>query len=243
MDTHVHPAPSSVSERQANLAEPAVKRTVLQQLRERILQWHYPPGHHLAEQSLCAEFSTSRIPIREALSALAEQGLVDKVPNHGCYVKQPDVTTAHQLFDLRLALELFVGESLAQQPLPPGWNATERAFWKELEDAPEDRLMDGPALVLADERFHLSLARRLGNPLITQQLLDINDRLRFVRLVVLTTPQRVRGTAVEHLSILDALEARDPKAVREALRRNIGHAREKVEMAISRALLHAHWRK
>ena len=40
---------------------------------------------------MCAEFAASRVPVREALRVLAEQGLVDKVPNQGCYVKQPDV--------------------------------------------------------------------------------------------------------------------------------------------------------
>jgi len=44
---------------------------ILRGLRERILSWHYPPGHHLAEKTLCEEFSASRIPVREALKALA----------------------------------------------------------------------------------------------------------------------------------------------------------------------------
>src|SRR5690606_8096834 len=59
---------------------------ILAELRERVLNWRYPPGHHLGEVALCAEFSASRIPVREALRALAEQGLVEKVPNQGCFV-------------------------------------------------------------------------------------------------------------------------------------------------------------
>ena len=39
---------------------------IQQKLRERILHWHYPPGHHLGEQELCDELSASRIPVREA---------------------------------------------------------------------------------------------------------------------------------------------------------------------------------
>ena len=79
---------------------PAVRhhlgKEILRSLRERILNWHYPPGRHLGEEMLCAEFSASRVPVREALRVLAEQGLVDKVPNQGCYVKQPDVEGIHR---------------------------------------------------------------------------------------------------------------------------------------------------
>src|SRR5689334_1271651 len=71
-------------------------------LRERILRWHYPPGHHLGEQELCDELDASRIPVREALRALTEQGLVDQFPNRGCFVKQPDVQNTHDLYDMRL---------------------------------------------------------------------------------------------------------------------------------------------
>ncbi len=49
-------------------------------------------------------------------------------------------------------------------------------------------------------------ARAVENPYIFEALQDINDRLRFVRLAVATTPHRVQTTAGEHLMILDAVE-------------------------------------
>lgn len=215
---------------------------VLATLRERILNWHYPPGHHLGEQSLCDEFAASRIPVREALRALAEQGLVDKVPNLGCYVKQLDVKETQQLYDMRLALELYVGESLAHRGPPPALLAEERAYWEPLLGLRANDPVDGDELVRADERFHFRLAEAVGNAPIMDALEEINARLRFVRLVVITTPHRVADTAGEHLAILDALERKDVEGVRKGLRQNLHHARNKVELAIASALMRAHRR-
>lgn len=233
----------SSSEVELPLAEAHLGSQILARLRRRILDWNYPPGHHLGEQAICDEFSASRVPVREALRALAEQGLVDKVPNQGCYVKQPDVEKTHQLYDMRLALELYVGEALAHKTLPPDWSQAERSYWEPWMDVTADAATDGDELVQADERFHLSLAAQLGNPYIIESLGDINERLRFVRLAVITTPHRVQETAGEHIQILDALDQKDVEAIRKGLRQNINHARNKVEIAISRALMAAHWRR
>ncbi len=216
---------------------------IQQKLRERILHWHYPPGHHLGEQELCDELSASRIPVREALRALAEQGLVDKIPNRGCYVQQPDAERINHLYDFRLALELFVVDTLAPRGLPPELLARQRAFWGPLEHVAPREMIDGTALVEADEAFHLELAQTLGNPYIIDSLKDTNDRLRFMRLVVATTPNRVRTTAAEHLKILQALARKDGVKARQFLIQNLQHARNKVEAAIAKALTEAHHRQ
>jgi DNA-binding GntR family transcriptional regulator len=121
-------------------------KEILRSLRERILNWHYPPGRHLGEEMLCAEFAASRIPVREALRVLAEQGLVDKVPNMGCYVKQPDVEGIHQLYDYRLALELFVVERLAETGPSAELAAKVRATWEPLLFVKADEAVDGDVL-------------------------------------------------------------------------------------------------
>lgn len=209
-------------------------------LRERILRWHYPPGHHLGEQELCDELEASRIPVREALRALTEQGLVDQIPNRGCFVKQPDAQNTHHLYDMRLALELFVAERLARSSLPADLLARERAYWEPLMHIKATEPVEAMDFVTADENFHLSLARVLENTYIVEALEDINERLRFVRLAVQTTPHRVQTTAGEHLMILEAIERKDAEAARRTLRRNISHSRNNVEIAISRALTAAH---
>lgn len=221
-------------------ARSQVGKEILRQLRERILNWYYPPGKHLGEQAICDEFSSSRVPVREALGALAEQGLVDQVPNQGCFVKQPDVAGIHQLYDYRLALELFVVERLAINGPPTALVETIKAYWEPLLDIRADAPVDGDELVKADETFHLSLARAIENDYIVEALEDINERLRFVRRVVITTPHRMQDTAGEHLAIIEAVCNKDAEKARRALWHNINHARNKVEIALARALTASH---
>ncbi len=218
-----------------------LSQKVAQVVRERILEWHYPPGHHLGERELCDEFSASRIPVREALNTLAEQGLVERVPNQGCYVKQPDLRAVHELYDLRLALELFLVERLARTGLPAEWAKAQRAHWEPLLRIRADAPVRSAELIQADESFHLGLARALDNTPITKALSDLYERVRFVRMTVVTTPHRVQTTAGEHLEILDALERHDAESARRALWRNINEARNKVENALTQALAGAVW--
>lgn len=218
-------------------------REIALKVRERILNWYYPPGAHLGEQALCDEFSSSRIPVREALKALVEQGLVDQVPNSGCYVKQPDLAALHQLYDFRMALELFVVERLAQSGLPDELALRIKSYWDPLLHIRADAPVDGEELVRADEEFHLGLARAIKNDYIVDALKDINERLRFVRRVVVTTPHRMQDTAGEHLKIISSLEKKNAEAARRALWQNINHARNKVEIALARALITANQRK
>ncbi|GAB5558536.1 MAG: GntR family transcriptional regulator [Synoicihabitans sp.] len=218
--------------------------SILTTLRNRVLNWHYPPGYHLGEVALCAEFSTSRVPVREALRALIEQGLVQKVPNQGCFVIQPDVDETHELYDMRLALELFVVESLSHHArLTPEWVQQQRDFWSPWLHVKADEQVDRTMLVDADSQFHLGLAEGLGNHAIVGALRSINERLRFVRLSAITNPHRIQATAGEHLALLDAIEKGQVEAARRSLRQNINHSRNKAEIAISRALMAAHGRR
>ena len=215
---------------------------VAKAVRDRILYWQYPPGHHLGERGLCDEFAASRIPVREALNALVEQGLVERVPNQGCYVRQPDIRGVHQLYDLRLALELFVVDRLAHAELSgSAWLEKERAYWAPLiRIAPGDKFNDAD-FIQADENFHLGLARQLENPYICDVLADLYERVRFVRMSVPTTTERIQTTAEEHLKILDAVARHDIEGARRALAQNIDSARNKVENALTKALASSVW--
>ncbi len=157
----MHPLPLPLKMAQVEIPPPPqfLGGTILTTLRNRVLNWHYPPDHHLGEVALCDEFPTSRVPVREALRALTEQGLVQKVPNQGCFVIQPDVGEIHDLYDMRLALELFVVESLASgRFLPRDWIGPQREIWTPWLHIRADETVDRSTLVDADTAFHLGLA-------------------------------------------------------------------------------------
>lgn len=74
-------------------------------LRERILSGRIPAGSRLGEADLAEQLAVSRTPVREALSRLAAEGLVDLVPNRGARVAVWTTDQLREIFDLRLAVE------------------------------------------------------------------------------------------------------------------------------------------
>lgn len=62
---------------------------VREDLRDKILSGVLANGTHLSEIKISKEYDVSRTPVREALCALAADGLVEMIPNRGCFVKTP----------------------------------------------------------------------------------------------------------------------------------------------------------
>jgi DNA-binding GntR family transcriptional regulator len=206
-------------------------------LKDRIIRWQYPPGHRFTEQELCEEFSASRSPIREALRMLVENGLVDKVPHHGYHVKQPNRNEIEELYDVRLALESYVVERVARAGLLPAEGQRLQVLWAGwLARLPEME----PDVALADEQFHEALAQATGNRTLLEMLRSINERLRFVRMTDITTPERLRATCQQHLEILARIDAHDVAGAQAALRGNVEQGREHVQNAFLQALANAY---
>jgi DNA-binding GntR family transcriptional regulator len=78
---------------------------VLQALRELILGAELAPGSRLGEVELAERLGVSRTPVREALTRLAAEGLVEIVANRGARVATWTVAELEGVFDLRASLE------------------------------------------------------------------------------------------------------------------------------------------
>lgn len=66
---------------------------VRESLRGKILSGEMLGGAHLSELKLSKEFNVSRTPIREALCALAADGLIEMVPHRGAFVRERNAAT------------------------------------------------------------------------------------------------------------------------------------------------------
>ncbi len=219
------------------MAEDNLSREVYSSLSERILSLEYPPGHRLTEAALCAEFQVSRSPVREALGMLVENGLIDKKARHGYSVRRLDLEEIHDLYDVRLVLELAIIERVCERGMDADENARLERYWRGLYDA-LPRMAE--RLAESDEEFHEILATGAGNRVLQQMLKQVDRRIHFVRLADITNPDRLKTTCLDHLAILRAVRERNAGKASEAVRRNIEWGRENVEAALKDALIRAY---
>lgn len=89
--------------------------SIISTLKNRIILWKYPLEYRLTEEELCKEFGVSRSPVREALRELATHGFLKQLPRHGYVIKQLSPQQLLEAYDVRMALELFMVEQLAQR--------------------------------------------------------------------------------------------------------------------------------
>ena len=208
--------------------------SIVATLKERIIHWQYPPEHRLTEAELCQKFSVSRSPVREALRTLATDGFVKKMPNRGYAVKQYNLREIEELYELRLALELFVVECLANRgtPMKDDMDALKRT-WTGLLNGSSKK---DEELARLDTLFHETLAHAAGNKSLLRQLRAINERLLLFRMIDFGKAHRVESTCHQHLEILKRIAAKDISGARKAMQRNIEDGRNNVHAAIKDAL-------
>ncbi len=178
--------------------------SIIATIKQRIINWHYPPEHRLTEDGLCREFDVSRSPVREALRVLTTNGFVRRMDNRGYAVRQVKLQELKELYDVRLALELFAVEQLVSGGAPGSDIAALAKTWKEGRGHPA---MDQGELAKLDSRFHEELARLAGNGLLTQQLQAINERLLIFRMIDFAQADRGEDTCNQHLALLERIAA------------------------------------
>ena len=183
-------------------------------VRRRILVGAMQPGTAVRQDVIAAELGVSKIPLREALGRLEQDGLLKSYPNRGYVVRDLSGDEASEVFALRLKLEPGAVAEACLRAKPADHAAAEAAL-AALEA--ELAKPDGDH-VSFNRAFHLALVRPGGH--ITFQLMERLQILaeRYVR-VHLEPNGRDERASREHREILDAWIRGDAKTV-EALTAN-----------------------
>ena len=215
--------------------------SIVAALKDQIIHWHYPPEHRLTEAELCKKFGVSRSPVREALRMLASNEFVRKLPNRTYVVRQYNLGEIEELYDLRLALELYTVERLATNG-PLRQNNEEalsklKSTWIGLLNGSAKKAEE---LARLDTLFHETLAQALGNNPLLQHLRAINERLMLFRMIDFDRSDRAESTCRQHLKILKCITAGDASGARTAMQRNIEEGKNNVHTAIKDALAKAY---
>jgi len=186
-----------------------------ERLRELIIEGRLAPGARLNERALCAELGISRTPLREALRALAADGLVALHPNRGAHVVQLSVADIRESFEVMAALEALAGE-LACRHATPAEIAEIRALTFEMLacHAREDL----PAYYRINRQIHDRLNAAARNTLLAQTYRTLNLRIQNHRFRSNFDRDKWSRAADEHVAMAAALEARDGERLAALLR-------------------------
>jgi DNA-binding GntR family transcriptional regulator len=179
----------------------------------------------IRQDALAADLRVSKIPLREALARLEQDGLVVSQPNRGFFVRPMSPEEAEEIYALRLKLE---PDAAAQASLKANAGDHDRAR-QTLAQFDVDAVAHKPTVGAANRAFHLALVQPCGQRLTT----DIVSRLhvladRYVRKHL--EPQgRVLRAEAEHHEMLEAWvnrrEARVRKLITEHLEHTLGDLR------------------
>jgi DNA-binding GntR family transcriptional regulator len=183
-----------------------------EQIRQRILDNTWPPGHRALEQEVALALGMSRTPVREAMVRLRNEGLVELIPRHGMRVLPVSSTDMREIYEILTALEGMAVEILARRKpleaeLKPLVDST-RAMDKALKS--DD--LDGWAV--ADERFHGALIDLAGNRQLQATVLNYWDRAHRARMFSLRLRPRPGNSTQEHRELVERLRAGDAEAPR-----------------------------
>ncbi len=186
-------------------------------VRERIVSAEIPPLSSIRQDALAGELGISKIPLREALTRLEQNGLLRSSPNKGFIVPALSPGEAEEIFELRLRLEPdAAARACAKTNDAQRRAATEAHARLEAVAGANMREIAG-----CHRQFHLALVAS-DSHLLTMRLLErlhaLADRYVCFHLQQRSHQRRARG---EHRALLDAWLARDADRVRQLLEKHL----------------------
>jgi DNA-binding GntR family transcriptional regulator len=191
--------------------------SVYEQLKSDIFEFRLLPGTRFSENEIARRARVSRTPVREALFRLEREGYLEVHAKSGWSVRALDFAALDHLYDVRLILECEAVRKLSAGNPRVALAGLEK-IWLV---APRQRLTDGARVARLDEEFHAKLVAAAGNPELARLHQTITERIRIVRRLDFTHPERVVYTYIEHGQILRAILARKPAKAIALLREHI----------------------
>ena len=178
---------------------------VATRLRNAIRTGEFPLGTRLVERDLAERLGVSRIPVREAIQQLVEEGLVQKTPHRGTFVHRPTHNEIEEISSLRVLLECFVVERVIAN-WQPSHEARLREIVATMRSAAADN--DIQQLFEQDYLFHSVLWEIADHTLLLEVVSGLRARInRFLAEATAVLPASERDMHIDtHDQLIDIFQ-------------------------------------
>ncbi|WP_371437553.1 GntR family transcriptional regulator [Polaromonas sp.] len=170
-----------------------------------VLEHRLLPGSKLPEERMAKVFNVSRSRIREVLSRLAYEKIVELIPNRGAYIASPTVSQARDVFEARRVIEPAVIHRLVQRQSPLALESLRQHLRLEAEAREKN---DSRSVIRLSGEFHNLCAAHAGNAAFTRSLRELTS---LTCLIILLYDAALSDScrADEHSLIVEAIARGD----------------------------------
>lgn len=191
-----------------------VNQQIYRYLRKDIVECTIPPGTLLSEKEISTRFNVSRQPVREAFIKLAENGLVQILPQRGTFVQKISVKRVADGRFIRSAIECSIARRAAELATTEQLLMLEHNISRQKLAAQHNQTSEFLAL---DDQFHQLLTEIADCPLAWETIENIKatmDRVRFLTLSKVSPPESL---ITQHEKIYHAIADHNPESAEKAV--------------------------
>lgn len=183
-------------------------------IREGIMSGRLVPNQRLVESDLRAMYGVSRAVVREALTELTSDMLVERERNRGARVRAVTIDEAVEIARIRSAIEGLAAAQAAQI-------ATEEqiAGLQEIGQAMKTAVDEGDraGYTRLNKELHSLILKASGTIVAPSLVQSLRAREGYFQYRLALDPDRPQTSLPEHLGIIEAIAARDAVRARQAM--------------------------
>lgn len=195
-------------------------------VRDRILKGEYEIGEKIKENQIATELRVSRTPIREAFKLLENEGLIDYIPNRGCFAKGFTKQDVDDIYAVRAALEMLAVE-LAVERITDAEVAALEEEWELMEFYV--RKKDSQKVLELNTAFHDIIYASTRSRFMAQVLRSYKGYIDKTRKSVFYDEAYLEAILNEHGEILDAIKRKDKEKAISAVSRHLEKSQDRAE--------------
>jgi DNA-binding GntR family transcriptional regulator len=202
-----------------------LRQHVYEQIKHDIITCKLAPGEAISENQFLDRFQVSKTPIREALTSLVQDGLVEYTPNRGFRVTPVSVTDIQEIFEARIFIETEIFRLAVRKISDAEIDELESHNWVEGDARSPEH---AEAFLESNRKFHSTLAAAARNSrLLWYYETLMNEAQRLFYLDISHHNKEFRW-GHGHEGIIKALRNRDETAGVTAIRDTLENARKRV---------------
>jgi len=187
-------------------------------LKQAIVKGDLPPGQRLIESQLSGQMEVSRVPVREAVKRLEQEGLVERAGLRGFVVKNLTKNEIEETLGIRALLESYAAYLATEHISDSILKRLEEsivAYREALEAGNTEKLMQ------LNTQFHEIIYKAAGSSKLYSLINSFRDAINRYRRPLLTCPDYARVSLRDHEEMFEAMREKDKKRVEDLVKKHI----------------------